>query len=81
MSGDLPGSTIAEKLQLDYLILSGYCRFELLDIFRIFDPRLVILDSSVPPWVKAPEGDGRFWDVRNQGAFVSSEFRVPSADL
>ena len=62
-----------KKLKLDYLILRGNCRFELEDIFQWFDPVLIILDSSVPPWVKAPEGDGRFWEVRKRGAYVSAE--------
>ena len=61
------------KLRLDYLILRGRCSYELEDIFRWFDPGLVILDSSVPPWVEVPEGDGRFWAVREKRAFVSAE--------
>ncbi len=59
-----------ERLKLDYLILRGNCPFDPEDVFQWFDPGLVIIDSSVPPWVKAPEGDRRFWDVRKQGAFV-----------
>ena len=76
LSGDLPDSFTEKKLQLDYLILSGYCRFDLADIFGFFDTELVILDTSVPPWITAPEGDRRFYDVREKGAFVSSGCRV-----
>jgi competence protein ComEC len=76
LSGDLPDSFTEKKLQLDYLILSGYCRFDLADIFGFFDTELVILDTSVPPWITAPEGDRRFYDVREKGAFVSSGCRA-----
>jgi len=64
-----------EKPAPEYLILRGSCPFEMELVFDWLDPGLVIIDSSVPPWVKAPEGDGRFWDVREKGAFLSSEFR------
>jgi len=61
-----------------YLILRGNCPFELLKVFDWFNPGLVIIDSSVPPWVITPGGDGRFWDVREKGAFVSSTPSQPS---
>jgi len=67
-----------EKQKSDYLVLSGKCPFDLEDVFKWFSPGLVIIDSSVPPWVKATKGDQRFWDVRQQGAFVSSEYKVRS---
>jgi len=56
-----------------YLILRGECPINIKQLFDWFDPGLVIIDSSVPPWVKVPEGDGRFWDVREKGAYVSAE--------
>ena len=64
----------------DFLVLRGKCPFEFEQVFQWFDPGLVIIDSSVPPWVKAPEGDDRFWDVRYSGAYISSECRVPSSE-
>jgi competence protein ComEC len=70
--GDLPSAPPEKKLQLDYLILRGKIEFDPADVFLYFDPTLVILDSSVPPWIKAPEGVGRFYDVRKSGAFVSN---------
>ncbi|RLD76627.1 MAG: hypothetical protein DRJ15_15010 [Bacteroidetes bacterium] len=70
MHGSFPRCHPPEKkLRLDYLILRGRCSYELEDIFLWFDPGLVILDSSVPPWVEVPEGDGRFWAVREKRAF------------
>ncbi len=67
-----------EKLRIDYLILRGNCPFDPEDVFQWFDPQLVILDSSVPPWVKSPVGDERFWVIREKGAFVKNEERVTS---
>jgi hypothetical protein len=68
----MPSTPPQNKLQLDYLILRGKIEFDPADVFLYFDPMLVILDSSVPPWINAPEGVGRFYDVRKSGAFVSN---------
>jgi len=65
-----------EKLFLDYLILRGKCPFEAEDLFQWFDPEMIILDSSVPPWVRGSDGDARYWVVRKKGAFI-----VPSAEF
>jgi len=63
-----------EKLMLDLLIIRGNCPFDMDAVFQWFDPAMVILDSSVPPWIKAPGEDRRYWTVREQGAFI-----VPSS--
>lgn len=67
----------AGKLMLDLLVLRGDCPFGMETVFTWFDPRWVILDSSVPPWVKAPEGDERFRVVREKGAFVVTADCLP----
>jgi competence protein ComEC len=78
--GKAPGVSVATSLSLDYLILRGNTEMDLLELFDYFNPGLVIIDSSVPPWIEAPEGDERFYDVRKSGAYISSECRVPGAE-
>jgi competence protein ComEC len=70
-----------ERMSTDFLVLRGDCPFEPEQVFQWFDPGLVIIDASVPPWIDFPDGDERFWNVRKKGAFVSSECRVPSDDI
>ncbi len=73
-SGKLPHCHPPDvRLKPDCLIIRGHCPFELEDIFQWFDPEIVILDTSVPPWIEVPEGDGRFWNVRKRGAYTISD--------
>lgn len=59
------------KFKPEILILRGKCPYDFGDLLKWFDPGTVILDASVPPWVNAPEGDHRFWVVRDQGAYMN----------
>ncbi|MDT8394308.1 MAG: ComEC/Rec2 family competence protein [Bacteroidales bacterium] len=59
------------KLKPGILILRGRCPYDFNDLLKWFDPGTIILDASVPPWVNAPEGDRRFWVVRNRGAYIN----------
>lgn len=63
------------KFKTGILILRGKCPYDFGDLLKWFDPGTIILDASVPPWVNAPEGDHRFWVVRDQGAYMNQTSR------
>lgn len=73
-TGALPERPMIEKLKLDYLILRGRCSFEASHLLSYFEPGMLIIDGSVPPWdskkLKENSVDIKIWDVREKGAFV-----------
>jgi competence protein ComEC len=69
-SGSLPHCLPpAQKLSTDLLILRGRGPFCFDDLLKWFDPAMVIIDSSVPPWVEYPDDQKRVWAVREKGAY------------
>ncbi len=59
-----------DKLKTDFLVLRGRLAFGIGQVYDWFDPGIIILDASVPPWVDAEASDS-LWVVREQGAFVA----------
>ena len=73
--GRLPDYQDSElKLGLDYLILRSHCRVDINKLIMWFDPKLIILDSSIPWWKAKKMNDADIgvpiWDVKENGAFV-----------
>lgn len=57
------------KLKPDVLILRGMCPYRFSELLQWFEPGILVLDASVPPWIKAPKGVNCA-DVRESGAYV-----------
>ena len=76
--GRMPACPAPEKrIKLDYLVIRGKTPASLNEIAEWFNAGHVILDGSVPVWVKSLLTDSLdnelpIWDVREDGAFVTA---------
>jgi competence protein ComEC len=67
---------VMQKINVDYLIISGSPKVRLKDLMRHFRPGMVILDASNPPWkVKAWMKEAHWLGVRCHSVSVSGAFR------
>jgi len=63
-------------LNIDYLILSGTCKLQMQEILKMFNPTLIVFDSSNNKYQldkrkrECIENNKAFYSVINSGAWV-----------